>query len=1265
MKSVLLLLFSLLLIQGFASNEIYISSNGSSEASCGSIHSPCLSLSNITQWENDTVVIIEGSIVLDCVIEIHSIHNLTLTSSSASSNKGEMAAVINCVCPSYNCGLIIEDCQDLTFNRLSVSGCSMLYQIPVLRGYHYRSSIMVNTTTNIQLSNVSISNNIGTGLLLINAAGNITIEESVFSNNSIPYALQKNGSNDNIVHGGAGLVILISACEVTAKNCSRVSASGNYSILDTLFNNNTVNLTDLNKRDWLLSYGGGLGILSVWNVQGNTFNIEGTNFISNAAFNGGGMVWHCQKLCYNNKMRLHRCLFTNNYLSMHDGGGAGMSTGIAQYHGNNISASNIITVIETKFSNNTGYYACGVLVYCNAKDPDKWLHSYNYVHFINSSWESNTGTVSPAVELRPNYMSYYYNTFTTKTTFENCTFSNNTIERYYYYPTRTPYTFRKDLGVFVITKLTVYFTGNNTFSNNKGTALYIVSGSAFFKRGAFTVFENDTGTTGGAVKLMGYSNFQYNNDTTFVFTNNSASFVGGAISVSNTKAYISISSYSCFLQYCNDKEKYSYETNAKFLFKNNWSSTGIANSIFLNTIKSCQYSCVSQSGDIPKPTELFINQSCIGIFEFHNSNNTIEIASGGSLFNINQSALFSIIPGRMYSLPLTLLDDMSQNVTKMTIFQPSLSNGSNIEVSPGFEFVADNKIQFTGKPGDKGNLTLIVPGFQNIGASIGIELASCPPGYVIDDDSSTCVCSASQNNKSLTYIGIVGCIENKGVAISGYWVGYILSNENEKPNQMNLYTSSCPFGFCQYFNIKARNGKIKQDYSLAESASREEMNEVVCTVNRHGTMCSQCKEGYSVYFHSDTNKCGENHHCSIGFVFYLLSELLPITGLFFIIVYFDISLTTGLAYNFFFMAQLLETMVVSVNGAVEFKPTIIRSIYTVLYSTLNLEFFDIDKLSFCLWKGAGTLDMISIKYVSFIYAILLILGFVYLFRHCTCGLKGKRCCKNIFSYSVVQGLTAFLVISYFQCSRVSFMLLNRESPNGIGGSFYKDIVFWDGSLDYFSPHHLRYALPALISLMILVIPFPLILTFDGLLLKVESKLAIRFAFIRRLMPWTAIHYKLKPLLDSFQGPFKDQYRFFAGLYFFYRFLILALLVMASSVHKYYFFLEVALIIFMMIQAMAQPFQEKSHNVCALLVFTNMALINAFTMRIYYLVSNYGYTAETVTMQWIQMGLIYVPLVAAVLKVFWSQCCKIQRCSDASSDYEELSFNRSVNDTESH
>ena len=1252
---ILLLLFLLLLIQGFASNEIYISSNGSSEASCGSIHSPCLSLSDINQWENDTVVFIEGSIVLDRVIEIHSINNLNFTSPSPNSNKKEKAAVINCVCPLYNnCGLIIEDCQDVTFNELSVFSCSMKYKIQVLRRYCYSSGIIMNTTTGITFSNVSISNNIGTGLLLINAAGNIAIKESVFSNNSIPYALQRSGSNGSIVHGGAGLVILISACEIVL-NCSHVSASGNYTIQGTLFKNNIVNLTNINNKYWFLGYGGGLGILLILNVQGNTFNIEDSTFISNAAYTGGGMVWHCAKFCRNNNLNLLRCSFSNNYVSANDSGGGALSIGIESYF-KNVSSNNIIKVTKATFSSNTGYYAAGVLVYCNAQDPDKSIKAYNYVHFIESNWENNSGTASPAVYVEPNIKKQYYSTFTTKTTFENCSFSNNIIQRYYD-PAKAPsYTFKEDVGVFVIAKVTVYFNGSNTFYNNSGTALYIMSGSAFFKRGAVTQFNSNTGTTGGAIRLVGYSNIQYNNDTIFEFTNNSASFVGGAIYVS-LGSTILLSSQSCFLQYHNDENENSYGTNAQFTFNNNWSSTKIADSIFLNTIKPCQFACLTQSGRVPNPTELFDNQSCIGIFEIDNN----EIGSGGSLFKINQSVQFSIVPGRTFSLPLTLLDDMGQNVTNRTIFQPSLPSGSNIKVSSGFEFVAANKIQFTGKPGERSNLTLKILG-TDTGASIGIELASCPPGYIIDDGSSSCVCSASQNNKSLTYRGIVGCKENKGVAISGYWVGYILSNENEKPNQMNLYTTDCPLGFCRYFNIEAGNGKIKQDYSLAENASREEMDIAVCRLNRHGAMCSQCKEGYSAYFHSNTNKCGENHHCSIGFVLYLLSEVLPITGLFCIIVYFDISLTTGLAYNFIFMIQLMHHMVVSVNGAVDFQLTAIRDIYIVIYNIFNLNFFDIDELSFCLWKGASTLDIISIKYVSFIYTILLILGFVFMFRHCTCRLKGKQCCKSTFSYSVVQGLTAFLVMSYFQCSRISFILLNYGTPHGIGGNLYtRPLVFWDGSLEYFSPHHLQYAIPAIISVIIFVIPFPLILTFDGLLLKVESKLAIRFAFVRRLVPWTAIHYKLKPLLDSFQGPFKDQYRFFAGFYFFYRFIVLCLLALSSSFHHYYFLLEVALVVFLVIQALAQPFQEKSHNVCALLVFTNMALINAFTMRIYYLVSNYGYTTETIAMQWIQMGLIYVPLFAAVLKVFQKYFCKfvnVSRQNFAFSNYEELSFNRS-------
>ena len=1240
-----------------AANEVYISSNGSSDASCGSVHFPCLSLTDITQWNNDTVLIIEGSIVLDSVIEINSVHNLSFTSSDTNQ---EVAAVIKCICPQYNnCGLIIEDSQNVSFKGLSVNGCSVLHELDSSGTYLYRSGITINSTNNISLDSTSISESIGTGLLLINAAGNINITNSVFSNNWLPYALQRD-SNGTVVHGGAGLAVLVSGCQPTARNCSYAS-SGNYNIQRALFINNTNNLTSLNSRDWLFSFGGGLGILLIWNAHGNSFNIEHSNFTNNRASVGGGIAWHCKTLCLDNVMNMNNCTIQDNSLTTPSFGGAGMATGIAQYSGG-ISTNNNVTVNETSFIGNNGIYGGGVLVYCNAMDPEKPLQEYNYVHFIKSRWVGNSGTVSPAVEVEPNFKSQQYSAFTTKVIFEDCSYTNNIIRRHYNSSVTPSYTFNEGIGVFIITRLTVHFRGNNTFTGNSGTALYILTGSAFFTRGAVTMFNNNTGTNGGALGLVGYSNIQYDNDTVFIFNGNRASFIGGAIHV--FKLHNSLSSHSCFLQYNDDKS--SYPTNARFIFKNNWSSTGIANSIFLTTVAPCQFACLSQSAFIPKPKDTFTNQSCIGTFEFFsNDSERNEVASGGSLFTISQSTPLSIIPGRKGYLPLKLLDEMGQDVTKITIFQPSIGNDSDIKISDGFEFVANNTIELKGESGEMSNLTLTAASYQSKGvsASINIKLSSCPPGYVMDSNKESCICSAIQNNKLFTYHGIVSCDENEGVAsaIAGYWVGYILSNDTDTPNQYNLYTTDCPLGFCHYFNSTI-NSKSNQYYSLTKTASKNELEQVVCAENRQGTACSQCKEGYSVYFHSETNKCGDSYLCSFGIMFYILSEIIPITFLFFAIVFFNISLTTGLAYNFLFMIQLLQAMEVSVNGGVEFNPSFIRSVYIVIYNMFNLDFFNIDELSFCLWKGARTLDIITIKYVSVIYAVVLIKGFVYMFKHCTCS---SKCPKVSVSYSAVQGLTAFLVISYFQCSRITFLILNRKTPRGIGGSLYNDdIVFWDGSLTYFSPKHLQYAIPAIICLVIFVIPFPLILMFNGLLLKCESQLSRRFYLIRGSMPWTMIHYRMKPLLDSFQGTFKDQYRFFSGLYFLYRILILTLVVMAATALQYYFLLEVMLIIIIIIQAIVRPFQKKTHNIAALLIFSNMALINIFTLRIYNLVSTDGYTGETVVLQWIQMVLIYVPLVAGVMWVIWKayqRCCNLKTRNNylaIDEDFPEEIFNRS-------
>ena len=172
-----------------------------------------------------------------------------------------------------------------------------------------------------------------------------------------------------------------------------------------------------------------------------------------------------------------------------------------------------------------------------------------------------------------------------------------------------------------------------------------------------------------------------------------------------------------------------------------------------------------------------------------------------------------------------------------------------------------------------------------------------------------------------------------------------------------------------------------------------------------------------------------------------------------------------------------------------------------------------------------------------------------------------------------------------------------------------------------------YAIPAIICLVVVVIPFPLVLLLDGVLIKIESYLGMKYQCIKNMRPWTILHFKTKPLLDSFQGCFKDKYRFFSGMFYIYRIVIILILDLAPSIKHFYFILEVALVMMLTIQAIFQPFEKRHHNWIATVIFCNLAVINALTIGIY-LSIRYGKEAQM--LQWIQLILIYIPLFVAVM-----------------------------------
>ena len=111
-------------------------------------------------------------------------------------------------------------------------------------------------------------------------------------------------------------------------------------------------------------------------------------------------------------------------------------------------------------------------------------------------------------------------------------------------------------------------------------------------------------------------------------------------------------------------------------------------------------------------------------------------------------------------------------------------------------------------------------------------------------------------------------------------------------------------------------------------------------------------------------------------------------------------------------------------------------------------------------------------------------------------------------------------------------------------------------MDYLEGEHVKYAAVAILLLMFMVIIPPLLLLLYPLVFKLlglcrlsESKLA---GILWRVIPIQ--------LLDAFQSSFKDEFRFFAGLYFLYRAMVLGAFAYTQAVLQYYSIVQLIMIL---------------------------------------------------------------------------------------------------------
>ena len=208
---------------------------------------------------------------------------------------------------------------------------------------------------------------------------------------------------------------------------------------------------------------------------------------------------------------------------------------------------------------------------------------------------------------------------------------------------------------------------------------------------------------------------------------------------------------------------------------------------------------------------------------------------------------------------------------------------------------------------------------------------------------------------------------------------------------------------------------------------------------------------------------------------------------------------------------------------------------------------------------------------------------------------------------------------------MSFEILTNATLYGEGWSESLGVTFY-GGIEYLKHEHYAYAIPAFLCLGLVVSLSPLLLLIYPLHLKVFAR--CRAKKISHFLSRALLINKLRPILDSFQGTFKDDLRFFAGFYFLYRIAILSATAFTRTTLQAHLIMEMNLIVIIGIHATVRPYQKPVHNVLDMCILVNMALINSLSLAAYVVENNSDNAGHKTTLIiCLQSGLIVLPLVA--------------------------------------
>ena len=674
---------------------------------------------------------------------------------------------------------------------------------------------------------------------------------------------------------------------------------------------------------------------------------------------------------------------------------------------------------------------------------------------------------------------------------------------------------------------------NSTFEHNSETVIYVINQHVTFQK---TVkFVNNIADYGAAIYLDSGASIKFDEGSNLMFTSNFARRYGGVI-------FYDLSQFSSTCE--NEHMPILVKDNSTVNFNNN--VAGIAGqSIYVSIPQSCNISSLLDLVNdfnyseptrdlITSPNELILHSPAV----------LISNADSVTVYKLS-----GIMLGQTINIPACVLDYLRRPIERV------LFKVSRIDVNQNYSMMAPNLMSISCESLRTGNIHIIGEhlragdnssviiqfsssynsGFnwKSIRANLIIELSPCHPGYFYDKKLKQCVCYETKN--------VVSCLSGHATIMKGYWFGMI----DDQPTMTN-----CPINYCDFKHCETATRVCTLPSSLDEQ----------CMPHRTGPACGNCVEGYTLSF--DSLECVNTDKCSIGATILVIIITLMywavITAAVFGIMYFQINIAYFYAITYFYgmLDILFEQTLDPINHG------FLYTLVAVMSGMIKMTPRFLGQL--CFVEGMSGIDQQFIHYMHPL-AIWLVIAV-------TCVLaRFSRRLSSFLSRGIIQTICLLILLSFSAGASSTSLMLMR--------GFYfthtdKLYVYVSPDIVYFQGQHLFYSMVAYIFVILIAIGLPLILFSEP--------------FLNRKINFS----RFKPLLDQFQGCYKDRLRWFASYYMICRQGILNIVVYGYDRFIPLNLLLVTCTIINLIHWLVRPYASKVLNIYDGLVLQIMTAIIA-------------------------------------------------------------------------